>query len=253
MAERTGRGVLVTGGSGGIGQAIARVFAEQGDRVVVHYATRRKEAEQVVAELPGEGHLALGADLTDPEAVRRLVDQSVAALDTLDVVVNNAGIEQPHHPILDCSYERWQEGLDRMIATMLTGPANVIYCAVQHMRGRGGRVVNISSRGAFRGEPHIPGYAAAKAGLNALGQSLAMALGGEGISVATVAPGFVSAGMADPILAGEQGPAIRAQSSFGRVATAEEVAHAVLYLASEHAEFASGTIIDLNGASYLRT
>jgi NAD(P)-dependent dehydrogenase (short-subunit alcohol dehydrogenase family) len=104
-----------------------------------------------------------------------------------------------------------------------------------------------------RREPEHPAYAASKAGLIALGQSLALALGGQGVSVATVAPGFVETDMAEGFLRGPGGEAIRSQSPFGRVATAEEVAHAVLFLASDEAVFTSGAILDLNGASYLRT
>ena len=113
--------------------------------------------------------------------------------------------------------------------------------------------MNVSSRGAFRGEPNAPAYAASKAGLNAFGQSMAVALAGHGISVSTVAPGFVETDMAREALTGSSGEAVRAQSPFGRVARPEEVAAAVLWLASPEARFASGTIVDVNGASYLRS
>jgi NAD(P)-dependent dehydrogenase (short-subunit alcohol dehydrogenase family) len=105
---------------------------------------------------------------------------------------------------------------------------------------------------ASRGEPSAPAYGAAKAGLNALGQSLAQALGPAGVHVATVAPGFVATDMAAAILEGPRGDAIRAQSPLGRVATADEVAAAVVWLASDDARWATGAVLDLNGASYLR-
>jgi NAD(P)-dependent dehydrogenase (short-subunit alcohol dehydrogenase family) len=111
----------------------------------------------------------------------------------------------------------------------------------------------VSSRGAFRGEPGQPAYGASKAGLNAFGQSLALALAPHGIAVATVAPGFVDTDMASGVLTGPGGAEIRAQSPFGRVARPEEVAAAVVYLASPGAQWASGAILDLNGASYLRS
>ncbi len=111
----------------------------------------------------------------------------------------------------------------------------------------------MSSRGAFRGEPGQPAYGASKAGLNSLGQSLAVALGGLGIAVATVAPGWVETDMSNQDLKAPRGPEIRAQSPFNRVAQPAEVAAAVVWLASPEAEWASGTIVDLNGASYLRT
>ncbi|MCW2898382.1 MAG: short-chain dehydrogenase/reductase sdr [Streptosporangiaceae bacterium] len=246
------RAVLVTGASGGIGAAIAHAFAEAGDRVVVHYSSRREEAERVAAALPGEGHVAAGADIADPAQARGLVDRAAEALGGLDVLVNNAGVERPH-PVLEVSYEEWQRAWQHITSINLIGPANVAYCAVQHMRDRGGRIINVSSRSACRGEPDEIAYAAAKAGLNAMGQSLAQAVGGCGIAVTTVAPGFVDAGMGDPIMAGPEGAQIRAQSPFGRVARADEVAQAVLYLASPAAEFASGAILDLFGASHLRS
>jgi 3-oxoacyl-[acyl-carrier protein] reductase len=118
--------------------------------------------------------------------------------------------------------------------------------------GSGGRIVNVASRGAFRGEPRQPSYGASKAGLVAFGQSLARALGRRGIAVTAVAPGFTETEMAAAALSGEPGRRRRAESSLGRVATPEEVAAAVLYLASPQAELASGTVLEFNGASCLR-
>jgi 3-oxoacyl-[acyl-carrier protein] reductase len=244
------RTVLVTGASRGIGAAVARAFAAAGDRVAVHYGSRREQAEQVAASLPGDGHVVVGADLGDPEAVRRMVGEAVAVLGRIDVLVNNAGIFEPH-PITDTSYEQWQRAWSRTLGVNLVGAANVTWCAVQHM-GRGGRIVNVGSRGAFRGEPSHPAYGAAKAGLVAFGQSLARALGPRGIAVTAVAPGFTETDMAADELAGEQGAARRAEGPLGRVAKPEEVAAAVLYLASPQAELTSGSVLDLNGASYLR-
>jgi NAD(P)-dependent dehydrogenase (short-subunit alcohol dehydrogenase family) len=119
--------------------------------------------------------------------------------------------------------------------------------------GRAGRIVNVSSRGAFRGEPDHPAYGASKAGLNSMSQSLAQHLAPHGITVAAVAPGFVETDMAAPLLAGPEGDAIRGQSPLGRVATADEVADVVAFLASDRAVITTGAIVDANGASYLRT
>jgi NAD(P)-dependent dehydrogenase (short-subunit alcohol dehydrogenase family) len=247
-----GRSVLVTGASRGIGAAVARAFAGAGDRVAVHYGTRAGQAEEVAASLPGTGHLVVGARIEDAEAVRRMVDEAASALGGLDVLVNNAGVFGSH-PIQTLSYEEWQRRWNETVAVNLTGAANVTWCAVQHMlRGGGGRIVNVASRGAFRGEPEAPAYGASKAGMIAFGQSLAKALGGHGIAVMSVAPGFTDTEMAAQALAGAAGEARRAESPFGRVATAEEVAAAVLFLASPEAEFTSGAVLDLNGASYLR-
>ncbi len=246
------RAVLVTGSSRGIGAAVARAFAGAGDRVAVHYAAGADRAHEVAASLPGDGHLVVGADLADADAVRRMVDEAAAALGGLDVLVNNAGVFA-HHPIDRTAYEEWQRSWHETLAVNLVGAANVTWCAVQHMiRGGGGRIVNVSSRGAFRGEPEAPAYGASKAGLIAFGQSLARALAPHGISVTAVAPGFTETDMAAEELAGERGDARRAESPFGRVATPEEVAAAVLFLASPEAEFVSGAVLDLNGASYLR-
>ena len=247
-----GRAVLVTGASRGIGAAVASAFATAGDRVAVHYGVNADRAHRVAASLPGDGHVVVGADLSDPDAVRRMVDAAAAHLGGLDVLVNNAGMFE-QHAITETSYEEWQRAWQRTLAVNLVGAANVTWCAVQHMvHSGGGRIVNVSSRGAFRGEPRQPGYGASKAGLIAFGQSLARALGPYGISVAAVAPGITETDMAADALAGEGGDVRRAESPFGRLATTEEVAAAVLFLASPEAEFASGSVLDLNGASYLR-
>ena len=250
MSERA---ILVTGASRGIGSAVARAFAAAGDRVAIHHRDSAGLAGQVLAGLPGSGHVIVQADLADAGAVRQMVDAASAQLGGLDVLVNNAGVFVPHQ-ITEVSYEQWQAAWQLTLGVNLTGAANVSWCAVQHMiAGGGGSIVNVSSRGAFRGEPRQPGYGASKAGLNALGQSLAVALGPHGIRVATVAPGYVETDMANEHLKSPRGAEIRAQSPFGRVARPDEVAAAVLYLASPEAEWASGAILDLNGASYLRS
>jgi 3-oxoacyl-[acyl-carrier protein] reductase len=245
------RAVLVTGASRGIGRAIAQAFAELGDRVAVHYGASAELAAQVVGELPGSGHTMVQADLADAGAVRLMVDQAHAGLGGLDVVVNNAGTYLPH-AITEVSYEEWQDAWREVLAVNLTGAANVTWCAVQYMKATGGRIVNVTSRGAYRGEPRHPAYGASKAGLNSFGQSMARALAPFGIAVASVAPGFVETAMARPDLDSARGEEIRAQSPFNRVATTAEIAAAVVYLASEQAEWASGAVLDLNGASYLR-
>jgi 3-oxoacyl-[acyl-carrier protein] reductase len=248
------RAVLVTGASRGIGRAIAQAFAAQGDRVAVHHRDSAELAARVVAGLPGRGHVAVQADLADPAAVAGMVHAASSHLDGIDVLVNNAGVFRAH-PITEVSYEEWQAAWQETLAVNLTGAANVTWCVVERMRetGAGGRIINVSSRGAFRGEPDQPAYGASKAGLNAFGQSLARALAPHGITVATVAPGFVETDMAAEQLAGPEGDEIRADSPFGRVGRPAEVAAAVVWLASPEAEWASGAILDLNGASYLRS
>ncbi|HTU06290.1 MAG TPA: SDR family oxidoreductase, partial [Trebonia sp.] len=247
-----GRGILVTGGSRGIGAAIARAFAAAGDLVAVHYRDAAAAAEAVRDELPGDGHAVVRADLADAEAVRVMVDEAAGALGGLDVLVNNAGVYVPH-PVTATSYEEWQDAWRATLGVNLVGAANATWCAVRHMTARGGgRVVNVGSRGAFRGEPAHPAYGASKAGLHAFGQSLAVALAPHGITVASVAPGYVVTDMTVEELGTPAGDVIRAQSPFNRVALPEEVAAAVIYLASPEAAWASGAVLDLNGASYLR-
>ena len=246
------RSVLITGGSRGIGAAVAFEFASIGDQVAVHYGASGQAAESVLADLPGDGHVIVQADLRDPEAVRRMVDEAAAALGTIDILVNNAGVFFPH-PIEASTYEEWQRGWRDTIDINLIGAANAAWCALQHMpRGRDSRIINVGSRGAFRGEPDSPAYGASKAALGAFGQSIAKSLGHLGIAVTTLAPGFVDTDMAAASLAGAGGDEIRAQSPFNRVPTAQEVAKAVVFLASPAAEWASGGILDFNGASYLR-
>jgi 3-oxoacyl-[acyl-carrier protein] reductase len=219
----------------------------------VHYNANPDAAERVAAALPGSGHAVVGADLADAEAVRRMVDGAAEALGGLDVLVNNAGVFDPPHPIEDTSYEEWQAAWDRTLGVNLVGPANATWCAVRHLRERGGgAIVNVASRGAFRGEPRHPAYGASKAAIIAFGQSLARALGPDGISVTAVAPGFVETDMAVKALAGEAGERRRAESPLGRVATPEEVAAAIVFLASPDATMASGSVLDVNGASFLR-
>jgi 3-oxoacyl-[acyl-carrier protein] reductase len=247
----SGRAVLITGASRGIGRAIATEFAGAGDRVAIHHRDSAEFADDLAASLPGSGHLVVRADLADPDAVRTMVDRAAGLLGGLDILVNNAGVFTPHR-ITDVSYEQWQQQWQATLGVNLIGAANVTWCAVQHMKERGGRIINVSSRGAFRGEPNSPAYGASKAGLNALSQSLARALAPHGIAVTAVAPGFVATDMTNEHLKPPRGDEIRAQSPFGRVAEPEEIAAAVLYLASDQAEWASGAVLDLNGASYLR-
>ncbi|MGW7099032.1 SDR family NAD(P)-dependent oxidoreductase [Streptomyces sp. NPDC054838] len=250
----TGRGVLVTGASRGIGRAIAAAFAEQGDRVAVHCTARHADAERTLADLPGDGHVLVTSDLGDPARAEELAAAAEEALGAVDVLVNNAAV-MVAHPLPATSYEEWQHAWRHTAAVNLFGPADLSYCVARRMIDgrREGRIVNIGSRGAFRGEPDHPAYGATKAALHALGQSLAVSLAPHGIAVASVAPGFVATERVAGRLDGEEGERIRAQSPFGRVGTPEEVAAAVLHLASPAARWSSGAVLDVNGASYLRT
>jgi len=249
----SGKTVLVTGGSRGIGRAVAIGFAARGARVAVNYLSNSNAADETIAAMDGGPHLTVQGDVSDPSAVQRLFNDVIGAFGRIDIVVNNAGIYR-YHRVEDVDYEQWQSAWREVLDTNLVGPANVCYCAARHMiEHGGGRIVNVSSRGAFRGEPEGPAYGASKAGLNAMSQSLAQRLAPHNIFVGVVAPGFTDTDLAARILGTPKGDEIRAQSPLGRVGTPEEVAYAVLFLASEGAEFSTGTIIDVNGASYLRS
>ncbi len=248
-----GRIVLVTGASRGIGRSVAEQFAAHGARVAVHYNAHRALAESVKASLPGGGHIVVQADLADPGSTGALVETVVRDMGTLDILVNNAGIFEVHPPATT-EFLQWKEAWDRTIAVNLSAPAHLSFFAVRQMlRHGGGSIINISSRGAFRGEPHAPAYGAAKAGLNALGQSLAKALAPHNIFVYTIAPGWVETDMALPHVNGPEGDAVRTQSPLNRIGRPGEIARIVLFLASEKSHYMTGCIIDANGASYLRT
>ncbi|MEV7613581.1 SDR family oxidoreductase [Streptomyces sp. NPDC089799] len=250
----TGRGVLVTGASRGIGRAVAAAFAAQGDRVAVHCSARHADAERTLAELDGTGHVLVTGDLADPARVEALAAEAAEALEGVDVLVNNAAV-MVRHPLAETSYADWQAAWRDTAAVNLFGAANLSHCVARRLidEGRPGRIVNVGSRGAFRGEPDHPAYGATKAALHALGQSLAVSLAPYGIAVASVAPGFVATERVAERLTGPEGAAIREQSPFGRVAEPAEIAAAVRYLASPEAVWSSGTVLDVNGASYLRT
>ncbi|MBT3321853.1 MAG: SDR family oxidoreductase [Anaerolineae bacterium] len=247
-----GKRVLITGGSRGIGKACAQAFAARGAKVAINFVRNAEAAQKSLNSLTGEGHALVQADVSKSELIEGLIADTVKALGGLDIVVNNAGISQ-YHPINEVSYADWQMSWDKIINLNLRAPANVIYWATQYfLKKGGGRIVNVSSRGAFRGEPEMPAYGASKAGLNAMTQSLAQKLAPDNIYLGVVAPGFVETEMVTHVLESEKGDAIRNQSPLGRVAQPEEVAYAVTFLAAEESKFSTGTIIDVNGASYLR-
>jgi 3-oxoacyl-[acyl-carrier protein] reductase len=245
--------VLVTGASRGIGRAIAIAFAQNGARVAVHYHVDEKSARETMALMSNGAHELFSGDISIPDRCRKLIAGVVNKFGRLNVLVNNAGRFQAH-PVDETDYDRWLKCWQDIINTNLMGPANLMYWAARHMIDHGGgRIVNVSSRGAFRGEPEAPAYGASKAGLNALSQSLAKALAHHNIFVTTVAPGFVQTDMAAGYLAGPDGDMVRRQSPLGRVAAPEEVAHVVLFLAQKMSAYLTGAIVDVNGASYLRT
>ncbi len=248
-----GKVALVTGASGGIGAAVCRTLAARGAQLALHYRSRPQAVRELRASLPGGPHFEVDADLLDGDQVAALVGRVTARAGRLDILVNNAGIFERHPPIA-VDFDDWRQYWQRTLGLNLLAPAHLCHLAAQEMVAQGGgRIINISSRGAFRGEPESPAYGASKAGLNSLSQSLAVALAPHRVAVFAIAPGFVETAMVREQLSGDQAAAIRQQSPFGRVARVEDVAYWVGCLADERAEFASGAIIDVNGASYLRS
>jgi 3-oxoacyl-[acyl-carrier protein] reductase len=251
---------LVTGASRGIGKVIAMQLAERGVRVALHYRNRSSEAHEVLEALAGHGHATFAADLSQSGAAAALWHEVTAKMGPIDILINNAGLFVDHPP-LTSSYEAWQSAWALILGANLLGPADLCLFAAQSMSQREpatpsfgrGRIVNISSRGAFRGEPDSPAYGASKAGLNSLSQSLAKALAPRSIYVYCLAPGWVETDMAHGHLSGARGAEILTQHPLGRVSQPEEIANAAVYCALDAPAAMTGGVIDVNGASYLRT
>lgn len=245
--------VLVTGSSRGIGKATLKMFADSGATVIIHYRHHEVAAKQLLEALPAGDHSLFQADLSDSTEVQKLVESCRDKYGRVDVLVNNAGIFE-EFDIMAASYGDWQEAWNLTINTNLTAVANLSFLVAKMMKDKGGcRIINISSRGAFRGEPDAPAYGTSKAGVNALGQSLAKALAKYDMFVYTVAPGFVETDMSASVMIGEREKEIKSQSPLMRVARPQEVAQLICYLASEGHDYMTGSLVDINGASYLRT
>ena len=229
--------ILVTGSSRGIGRSILAALA--GHNVVGH-STRG-----------GEG--AVAADLADPEAARALWWEAMGRLDgRIDVLVNNAGIFEAA-PIEQAD-EAWAAAWERTMRINLTASAELCRLAVLHFRERGGgRIVNVASRAAYRGDsPQHWHYAASKAGMIGMTKSIARGYAGENILAFAVCPGFTMTGMAENYLESRGGAKLLADIPLGRVASADEVAETVRWLAVDAPASATGAVIDVNGASFVR-
>ena len=244
---------LVTGASRGIGRAIAHQLAQNGFRVAIHYNANQAAAEQVLRSLPGDSHLLLSADLADPDAPFRLAQDALHALiGRVDVFVHNAGIYEPTPMGMETDFGGWQEAMRRQMQVNFWAGAELAYQLAPAMTEAGwGRIIQISSRAGHRGEAGFSGYGASKAAQINLVKSLAMELGKTGIGCFGIAPGWTETDMASDALQ-ERGAQINAEIPLGRVALPADIAALVGFLVSDAADYLSGGIFDVNGASYLR-
>jgi len=200
-----GKTVLVTGSSSGIGRATAIMFAKSDARIIVHYRKNLNGAQETLSLLKPGNHFIVTGDMSDPEDINNINETAWESASRIDVLVNNAAMHT-ELPVKDASYDKWLEIWNRTIATNLSGTAHLSFLMSKKMiESGGGKIINVSSRGAFRGEPNGVAYGASKAGLNSMSQSMAKALAPYNIFVYTVAPGFTETEMAGYALNGPNG------------------------------------------------
>lgn len=240
MFDLTGKCALVTGASGGIGAAIARALHGAGATVGLS-GTRVEPLSALAEELGGRAHV-LPCNLGDAESVEALGKQAIAAMGSLDILVNNAGITRDQL-FMRMSDQDWQD----VMAVNLTAAMRLCRAAMRPMmKARWGRIVNIGSVVGSIGNPGQANYAAAKAGLEGLTKSIAHEVATRGITANVVAPGFIATPMTDK-LTEDQKATLYAKIPAARMGSAEEVAAAVLYLASPEAGYVTGTTLHVNG------
>jgi NAD(P)-dependent dehydrogenase (short-subunit alcohol dehydrogenase family) len=249
--DLTGRVVLITGGSRGIGRQTALLVAECGACVAFTFAHRSDSAGEVVAAIGEDRALAIRADAGSPDDVKRMVDATIARFGRIDVLVNNAAV----HAINTFDggdYEAWQRGWRRTIEVNLFGAANAAFLVIPWMKRQGGgKIINVASRSGFRGELEFPDYGASKAGMMNLTKSLARTHAKAGIIATCVAPGYVETDISAHDLERFR-DRIEAEIPLGRVAQPDDVAKTILFLASPLSDYLAGVTIDVNGGSYLR-
>ncbi len=247
--DLSGKAVLVTGASRGIGRAITLRLVEAGARVAVHYRTGEKEAKDLVGQCSGSR--AFGADLRQMDNVRSLFEDVVGHFGGLDVVVNNAGVALRIEE--DETGADWERAWDDTMNINLKALTLLCRMSIRHFRARGGgRIINISSRAAFRGDTeHFMEYAASKGGIVALTRSIARAYGRENITAFDVAPGFTRTAMAQDFIDEYGEKYVVDQIALNTLTEPDDVATIVTFLASGLADHATGTTIDVNAGSYV--
>jgi 3-oxoacyl-[acyl-carrier protein] reductase len=248
--DLTGKTVLITGASRGIGAETARRMAEAGARVVINYHSSDTAAEEVVREI-GERAIAIRADVTDPAALKSMIDDVVARFGAIDVLVNNAAVFE-YNPFDGDDFDAWQRGWHRTFELNVFAAANASWLAMRAMRRRGrGKIINVSSRAAWRGETEFADYGASKAALVNLTRSIARACAKDNIVASCVAPGFIETEMAKPELEAHREEIIN-QIPLRRVGSVGDVAGVILFLASPMGDYLNGVTIDINGGSWFQ-
>ena len=240
MFDLTGKNALVTGASGGIGGEIAKALHAAGATVALS-GTREAPLQELAAELGDRVHV-LPCNLSDAEAVSGLPGRAVEAMGSLDILVNNAGITKDQL-FMRMSDEEWSSVLEVNLTSTMRLCKGVIRGM---MKARWGRIVNISSVVGATGNPGQANYAASKAGMVGMSKSIAYEVGSRGITVNCVAPGFITTAMTDK-LTDDQKAAILTNVPAARMGEAEEIAAAVLYLASAEAAYVTGSTLHVNG------
>ncbi|MCI0849897.1 MAG: 3-oxoacyl-[acyl-carrier-protein] reductase [Chloroflexi bacterium] len=244
MFDLAGKSALVTGGSRGIGRAISLALADRGARVAVNYVTNAQAAAEVVQQIEGGGGraLAIQGDVSKAEDARRLVDETIRAFEGLDILVNNAGLTQDNL-LLRMSEESW----DRVMEVDLRGAYLCTKAALRPMiRRRWGRIVNIASVAGLVGNAGQANYAAAKAGLIGFTKSIAKEVASRQVTANAIAPGLVRTEMTAHLTEAQE-QAVLQLVPLGRAAKPEDIAPAVVYLASEEASYVTGTVIAVDG------
>ena len=244
MASMNGKTAVVTGGSRGIGRAICLELARRGANVVFSYAGNAAAAEKTLEELRALGveARAVQGDVTDPAAAKTLIDTAVKELGGIHILVNNAGITRD-----GLAMSMKDEDFDAVIETNLKGAYLCMKAAIRPMmRARYGRIVNMSSVVALRGNPGQINYCASKAGLIGMTKSLAKEMGARGITVNAVAPGYISTDMT-AALPDAARQAMLSTIPVGRAGSPEDVAAAVAFLASEEAGYITGQVLSVDG------
>jgi NAD(P)-dependent dehydrogenase (short-subunit alcohol dehydrogenase family) len=252
MIDLSGKVVLVTGGSRGIGAAIVRAVAGAGAEVVLHFGTSRRQAEELRTQIGAERCHLVQADLADPGAPARLWQEALHQVPRIDVLVNNAGVFDAAS--VGDPLDAWQETWRRVMRINLFAAADLCREAINSFRPQGGgKIVNIASRAAFRGEvPEQMPYGASKGALVTLTKTIARGFAGDGILAFAVAPGFTETDMVSANVDPRTLSAVIADIPLGEIADPEEIGALVAFLASDHARHLTGATFDVNGASYVR-